>query len=349
MARLARTRRFSVRRVLLLLLDSFFVASLFVLSSGILVALSGHNPLDLDAYDPQTNTLLRWSFVVAKLGPASVLALLPVVLVFSPVYLCLIAIAKWGWFRRQFGHRTEPAASFIGSVSADTTLCLILRPFGNDAYFSFANVSSTLFFGSLILNWKRGLILEQLIERLAREEYGLQTVALVDPSLKHIPSSPKFVAADHSIWKIQVNQLIQRARFVFVILPPGLGLRDSLLWEIKQLVRLGMRGRFALVIPPQNLKKNARTIREIKAKLAFLADNIRDLDEATFLIHPRDNGQADSTFNRYRRLPRWKKIWHRKLLGLRDYEGFLRATFLKMGAQKAADSPRSGEGKRLLN
>jgi hypothetical protein len=325
--------RKSLKKLLFKTADFIFVALVLALSMILLLICTGQDPFDWSTYDERTNTVWHYidKLINISAGRIAVLLLIPVVLLLTPIYLLVLARVKRGWFKRTYKNKVASARDYIRSVdTSKKEYCLILRPFGNDAYFSMQNINSEYLFSMLFLNWSKGIVLEQMIEKLVRENCGAETVALVDPVLRHIPSTPTFISAGDDNWRAMVFDLMKRAMLVFVIISPGQELRSSLIWEMTKLIQLGMLGRFVLVIPPQRLKKNARTIHEIKKKLFFLADDMDELRNSAFLVFPKQDLSAFQAYNGYSALTADKKLKYREVLGLAEYEGILKKVIQEM-------------------
>lgn len=239
-----------------------------------------------------------------------------------PFYLLKIYLAKWSKLNSSKGQKKISAAEDFARqiVSSKEEYCLILRPFGNDSYFSIDNIQGEYMSESLLLNWTKDIVLEQVIENLVLEKTGCRTVALVDPNLTFVPSSPLFISAKHETWKYVVFDLIKRSLFTFIILPPKQKVRDSLIWEVTKLVQLGMIGRFMIIIPVQSLSDNSNTIKEIKEKLFFLSDSIDQINKATYLYYPNMELKVTFYYNKWHELEEKERKKHREKLPLHMYE-----------------------------
>jgi hypothetical protein len=182
--------------------------------------------------------------------------------------------------------------------NSQTEYCLILRPFGADGFIPIRvnppkdKLSRILMriFGLGV--WKMSKTVEQIIGETVNNVLNCETVALVDPKLKLVPSSPKFISTDNSSWQRVIELLLKRSLAVFLILPPGKGITCSVLWEVERIARWGLVGRFVIVLPPPDHSGYRNSYESVK-ELADLFPAIHRLPDKVILISPYSNVWAD--------------------------------------------------------
>jgi len=199
-----------------------------------------------------------------------VLARLAVVWFGFLVYLVifLFSVNGKGWVGS-----AEEYVSYVNSSQAE--YCLILRPFGADGFIPIrANPPADTLLRVLMRisgwgSWKMSKTVEQIIDETVIDVLNCETVALVDPKLKFVPSSPRFISTDNFSWQRNIELLLKRALVVFLILPPQKRVTSSVRWEVERIVALGLAGRFIIVLPPSN-HSNYRNSYESAKELADL-------------------------------------------------------------------------------
>ena len=298
--------------------DQIFLGILCCISGFIYCKIFG---VDYDKLSPLFKVLPFFGSVGLYIVLAPILALL------SPIYSTRVIKTKWGLSQEHI----DPASKFIGSVQDSRgEYALILRPFGNDAFFSVNNITSEFYFNSIISNWSKEIVMEQVVESTLLK-YGLKdTVALVDPRLNSVPTTPKFISATNETWQYVVFDLLKRALYVFVILPPKIKISNALIWEITKMIQMGLIGRFAIILPPQPLAENRRTLAEIKKKLYFISDSMEVLDDATCIIYPNERNSVDYYYNSWYKLPPKERKKHMEVLPLKTYAEFMDNLVAKM-------------------
>lgn len=179
--------------------------------------------------------------------------------------------------------------SYIRNSQAE--YCLILRPFGADGFIPIRTNPPANRFSRIMMrisglsSWKISKTLEQIIGETVTNVFNCETVALVDPKLKLVPSSPKFISTDNSSWQTIIEQLLKRALVVFLILPPQKKITSSVLWEVERIVRWGLVGRFIIVLPPPS-RPGYRNSYESAKELAVLFPILHLLPDKTIIIFP---------------------------------------------------------------
>jgi hypothetical protein len=189
----------------------------------------------------------------------------------------------------------EEYVSYINTCQAE--YCLILRPFGADGFIPIranppadrlSHVMMRIFgLGS----WKMSKTVEQIIAETVSNVLNCETVALVDPKLKLVPSSPKFISTNNSSWQRIIELLLKRAVVVFLILPPQKTVTTSVRWEVERIAALGLTGRFIIVLPPPN-HSNYRNSYESAQELADLFPVIHTMPDKVVVLWPHSNLKA---------------------------------------------------------
>jgi hypothetical protein len=133
--------------------------------------------------------------------------------------------------------------------------------------------------------WKMSKTVEQIVGETVSNVFNCETVALVDPKLKLVPASPKFISTDNSSWQSVVELLLKRALVVFLILPPQKGITHSVLWEVERIARWGLAGRFVIVLPPPN-HSGYRNSYESAKDLAVIFPVIHRMSDTAIYICP---------------------------------------------------------------
>jgi hypothetical protein len=111
---------------------------------------------------------------------------------------------------------------------------------------------------------------------------------LVDPALKILPRSPRYISSDNFEWRDVVEALLRRALVTILILSPGQSVREPLRWELRRAVELGLLGRLLLVLPPPGTEGHTAAL----AALRDLNDILPALGESEsnwIVIFPLDD------------------------------------------------------------
>jgi hypothetical protein len=182
-------------------------------------------------------------------GPGSSLITIPVFLVGLVRFVSLMR-----------GYQSlEATQSYdkIGSPLRDSTeeFGLVLRPFGADGE-TFLRQHETKKGKNRLKTgtFSENRTMEQVFAEAARQALGQKVYALVDQSRKLAPPGPVFVRVEHANWHDPVSKLLERAYVVFLWLPAGQEVRESLKWEVEQIVKAGLQKRTIIVMPPPSDK-----------------------------------------------------------------------------------------------
>lgn len=317
--------RISLRRFFRKTLDYFFIISLSGLSIYIFCRIFD---IGLKDFVKVTEPLRPLFYFLPS--RAIYIILIPVLAIFSIFYSVIIARTKWGILKIFNRSKIETAESFLKKIYQSTAeYCLVLRPFGNDAFFSLNNIESEFYFDTVVKNWSKGIVIEQIIQKINNGK-KLETVALVDPRLKFVPTTPKFISTSNETWQWIIFDLLKRSLFIFLIIPPGRKISDAVVWEVTKIMQLGLLGRFVILIPPQSFSSNKKTVAEIKEKLYFIADNLDEINDATYLIYPNEENDVDSYYNRWHELSVKERKTHMEILPISEYESSLVSVMKKM-------------------
>jgi len=184
------------------------------------------------------------------------------------------------------------AGDYVSRIyNSQTEYCLILRPFGADGFIPIRTNPPTDKLTRIMMRifglgaWKMSKTVEQIIGETVNNVLNCETVALVDPKLKLVPSPPKFISTDDSSWQRIIELLLKRALVVFLILPPQKGITNSVLWEVERITRWGLVGRFIIVFPPPNHSGYKNSCRSAK-ELAVLFPIIHRLPDDAIVVCP---------------------------------------------------------------
>jgi hypothetical protein len=153
---------------------------------------------------------------------------------------------------------------------------VVLRPFGSD--------------GEVLLPWQKvtpgraprwyltpvgtvtpTVTLEQVVAAAARSSLGVRAFALVDQTKDLAPPGPVYLRAGMDEWQIAAGDLIRRAHTIAVILPPGQPLRESMEWEIAEIIRTGRGSRVVVVLPPPDRERHDHPAQRDQAALLLAA------------------------------------------------------------------------------
>lgn len=274
--------------------------------------------------------ILDWVFIIGLIcllyitKYALILILLLGLLFLNRVLYARRGKANWG--------EVQSAQNYLKEIySGKKEYCLILRPFGNDGHFKFANVNAGTVMESLLSSAWNDVIIEQTIERLVKTfDSSVETVALIDPKQGKVPIAPKFICTSNDTWQWVIFDLLKRALWVFVIIPPGTKITDAVIWEINKIMEFGLVGRFALVLPPSGEEEGKRLLEEIKEKLFFISDALDFLEDGTVLIYPNDESQGVFIYNKRNQLPKAVRWRYLKSLPLKKYGELLEKTMHRM-------------------
>jgi len=313
-------RSIKSKKVVKRVFDSAFLLCMICISAFII-----YNVLHVNIFSEK----YRGIFVgLAASSKGVFILILPVLSVFSFFYSVTYLKIKYGFFSK---NKIDKAEVFLQQVfRSEDEYCLVLRPFGNDASFKLQNINSEYYFDSMISNWADGIVIEQILEKKNKESRNIDTVALVDPRLKLIPHSPRFISTSNDTWQWVIFDLLKRALYTFIIIPPRKKITDALVWEVTKLVQLGLIGRFAIIIPPQSFLENKTTVKDIKEKLYFLSDNLNSIDDATYLIYPNNVTGVNSYYNGWHRMSDKEKKKHLEVLPLQGYVDAINKTVTQM-------------------
>jgi hypothetical protein len=215
-----------------------------------------------------------------------VLARLAVVWLGFLVYIVIFAFSVniKGWVGS-----AEEYVSYINH--SQTEYCLILRPFGADGFIPISvdppadKLSRVMMRIFGLGSWKMSKTAEQIIGETVTNVLNCETVALVDPKLKLVPSSPKFISTDNSSWQRIIELLLRRALVVFLILPPQKRVTSSVRWEVERIAALGLGGRFIIVLPPPNRSDYGNSYESAK-ELADLFPVIHGMPDKVIVAWP---------------------------------------------------------------
>jgi hypothetical protein len=184
------------------------------------------------------------------------------------------------------------AGEYVSHIyNSQTEYGLILRPFGADGFIPIRANPPTDKLTRMMMRifglgaWKMSKTVEQIIGETVNNVLNCETVALVDPKLKLVPSSPKFISTDNSSWQRIIELLLKRALVVFLILPPQKGITSSVLWEVERIARWGLVGRFIIVLPPPDHSGYKNSYNSAK-ELAVLFPIIHRLPDNAIVICP---------------------------------------------------------------
>lgn len=215
-----------------------------------------------------------------------VLTRLAVVWLAFLVYFLIVSssLAIKGWVGS-----ADDYVSYIDKSQAK--YCLILRPFGADGFIPIRTNPPADRLSRIMMRifglgaWRMSKTVEQVIGETVTNVFNCETVALVDPKLKLVPSSPKFISTDNASWQTMIEQLLKRALVVFLILPPQKKITNSVLWEVERIARWGLVGRFIIVLPPPDHSGYKNSYETAKG-LAYLFPIIHSLPDKVLMICP---------------------------------------------------------------
>jgi hypothetical protein len=150
---------------------------------------------------------------------------------------------------------------------------LVLRPFGADGETFLRQVemkkgknrlSSDLIFSG-------NLTMEQVFAEAAQKGAKQKVYALVDQSRKLAPPGPVYMQVADAGWQDAISKLMMRAYVVFLWLPAGQEVRESLNWEIEQIVQAGLQKRTIIVMPsPRDKAAHQRAVKQAARLLAAM-------------------------------------------------------------------------------
>jgi hypothetical protein len=160
---------------------------------------------------------------------------------------------------------------------------LALRPFGADGE-TFLRQHETTRKGKKRLKpgiFSENLTMEQVFAEAARKAAKQKVYALVDQRRELAPPGPVYVRVANADWRNAVSKLMKRAYVVFLWLPAGLDVRESLNWEIEQIVQAGLQKRTIIVMPPPNNKAaHQRAVKQAALLLAAMETVTGKAEEA---------------------------------------------------------------------
>ena len=157
--------------------------------------------------------------------------------------------------------RLEATKSYddIRSSLLDSTeeFGLVLRPFGADGETFLRQYESTRSGKKRLtpgMTFSENLTMERVFAEAAQKAAKQKVYALVDQRRKLAPPGPVYVRVVDTEWKGAISKLMTRAYAVFLWLPAGQDVRESLNWEVEQIVQAGLQKRTIIVMPPPNNK-----------------------------------------------------------------------------------------------
>lgn len=206
----------------------------------------------------------------------------------SLITIPLILVGLVRFASRIHGYqRLEATSSYddIGLRLRDSTeeFGLVLRPFGADGE-TFLRQYETTRKGQKRLRsgmFSENLTMEQVFAEAAQKAAKQRVYALVDQSRKVAPPGPVYVRVENADWRDAISQLMKRAYVVFLWLPAGQDVRESLNWEIEQIVQVGLQKRTIIVMPPPNNKAaHQRAVKQAALLLAAMETVTGKAEEA---------------------------------------------------------------------
>lgn len=221
------------------------------------------------------------------------------------VYLLRFIYFKYGG---RLTPNVESAEQFIFALkSSKKEIGLILRPFGKDGYAPISSLRSGQF-GVYFENWRREFTIEAIVSTAIKKIFNLETIALVNPETDFTPIGPKYIKSSYSSWKKTVFELLKYAAVVFVFIPPGHTVRESLKWELEKSIQLGLISRLIIIIPPMDYDNQKKIIESIKKDLHFLSSTLDDVSEKSIIIFFHDYDTILYTYAKHKKSKKYKKL-----------------------------------------
>ncbi|MFE4693976.1 hypothetical protein ACFRH6_28515 [Streptomyces sp. NPDC056749] len=157
-------------------------------------------------------------------------------------------------------------------VASGARYCLILRPFGSAGHIIVRSGRGR--WAVTLAGMKVTSTMEQVVSRAWSDACACEAYAVVDPSLALAPGSLVYMRAEHTAWKEPVEQLIDAAHSIVLILPPRQEIRTSTWWEVRKIVELQRLERLTVVLPPYDVRRSgyAQARGELCKLLAVLED-----------------------------------------------------------------------------
>jgi hypothetical protein len=206
-------------------------------------------------------------------------------LITIPVFLAgLVRFAS----RMRGYQKLEATRSYddIGPQLRDSTeeFGLVLRPFGADGE-TFLRQYETTRKGKKRLTpgmtFSENLTMEQVFAGAAQKAVQQKVYALVDQRRQLAPPGPVYVRVPNADWQDAISTLTKRAYVVYLWLPAGQEVRESLNWEIEQIVQAGLQKRTIIVMPPPNNKvAHQRAVKQAALLLAAMETVTGRADQA---------------------------------------------------------------------
>lgn len=156
--------------------------------------------------------------------------------------------------------------------------CFLLRPFGADGFLFLPQYRPNLV--KLLWGGRTTNTVEYIIDKVAKEKFGLETVSLIDLKKKKLAPGPQYLIAktdSKDEWKIDAEKLFSRALMVFFIFPPTKESTESIEWELEQTAVKKLKDRVAIVFPPQK-RKNKKRHNQIIESISKIYPEVLNLD-----------------------------------------------------------------------
>lgn len=202
-------------------------------------------------------------------------------------WILVIAYTLYTIFSFRLAPAVDPASGFIEKITKNPVeYCLLLRPFGADGHVPIKTSCEpgsqrAVFFAYV----KTSKTLESIIESTVKEVLNCETIALVDPQLKILTTSPTYISADSESWKEVVDILLKRALIVVLVLAPGQTIRESVGWEIFRAIEVGLLGRLIIVLPPPNVDGHEKAHKAL-LELNNLIPGVSSCQLSTIVVYP---------------------------------------------------------------
>lgn len=208
----------------------------------------------------------------------------------SAWFLFAIVYSIWLLFSFRPASSAAPAIGFLKELfTSKVEYCLLLRPFGSDGYIPLRTwYPPNSARATLLAGVPTSKTLERVLEASANKILKCGTIALVDPALKVIPKSPRYISSDNRTWQSAVDILLRRALVVVLILPPSQRVRESIRWELHRAIQLGLLGRLLFVLPPPGTEGHAAAHGSLQ-DLGDLLPALNKSESNWIVIYPKDS------------------------------------------------------------
>lgn len=196
-------------------------------------------------------------------------------------------------YKRYIPDQIQSIPDFLASIqNTNYEYCLILRPFYADGFFYMPEKRTWM--DRLFLPGEKTITIESLFSKIAKEQFGLETVTVIDQYVEFLPPGPHCVSAVGSgeAWRDQVHQLITRALYVVFIYPPTKGSPPAVAWELNESIRFGMIDRMFIFLPPKKMKKQMKFAEVLEVLIKAIPDLLEGIDvdpEEILAIHYGSN------------------------------------------------------------